>query len=189
MEYHRKQAKALVRGFRAGERKAVERAETVLGVRARERFLLSDAQYVVAREQGHRSWAELRRSLEPPPSDRVDAIRAALDAARREWTETGEVVLDAGIEYVDGEPVDVRVRKRAHRYTIDDDGAAVAKAGRPPGWFRVAERVVEEDWLNLNRRGVVFVPAVEGGHDLAPLVLRIGDLSAAVYQELLELDE
>ena len=37
MEYHRKQAKALVRAYRAGEREAVRRVEAILGDRARER--------------------------------------------------------------------------------------------------------------------------------------------------------
>ena len=57
MEYHRKQAKELVRAHRAGEREATRRAMAVLGSRASERFLLSDAQYVVAREQGFRTLA------------------------------------------------------------------------------------------------------------------------------------
>jgi hypothetical protein len=163
MEYHRKQAKALVRAYRAGEPEAVERAEAVLGERARERFLLSDAQHVVAREQGHRTWRDLVRASE------LSTIRVDLGAG--------------------GEPVEVRVRKRGDRYTIDDDGAAVAKAGTPPGWLDVARQVVGAYWLNVNRRGVIFVPAVEGGVDLDWLVGRIADCSAAVYQELLELDE
>jgi hypothetical protein len=158
MEYHRKQAKALVRAYRSGDAEAVARAESVLGERARERFLLSDAQHVIAREQGQRTWSELVRATEP-----------------------GEAVL--------GDRDTVRVRKRGHRYVIDDDGAAVAKAGRPPGWLDVARQVVEAYDLNVNRRGVVFVPAVEGGVDLNWLVRRVAECSAAVYQELLELDE
>jgi hypothetical protein len=158
MEYHRKQAKALVRAHRSGEREAVARAERVLGERARERFLLSDAEHVVAREQGHRTWRDLARARE------LATIRVDLGAG--------------------GEPVAVRVRKRGHRYTIDDDGAAVAKAGRPPGWLDLAEQAYA---LNVNRHGVVFVPAVEGGVDRDWLVRRVAECSAAVYQELVEL--
>ena len=50
MEHHRKQAKRLVRAFRDDDSEAVRRAESVLGARAQARFLLSDAQHVVARE-------------------------------------------------------------------------------------------------------------------------------------------
>jgi transposase InsO family protein len=187
VEHHRKQAKALVRAYRAGERDAVERAESVLGERARERFLLSDAQFVVAREQGHRTWADLKRSHYSLPSDRLSRIRAELERARRDWGELGDAVLDGGAEYADGDPVEVRVRKRAHVYTVDDDAAAMARAGKPPGWLAVATDVVDAYALNVNRRGVVFVPAVEGGVDLAWLVTRIADCSAAVYRELLDL--
>jgi hypothetical protein len=187
VEYHRKQEKALVHAYRADEREAVERAEAVLGPRARERFLLSDAQHVVARELGRRSWPELVHASEP--GDRLTVIRAALDAARREWGELGEVVLDGGVAYVDGDRVQVRVRKRGHRYTIDDVGGAIRRAGQPPGWLDVARQVAEgEHWLNVTRHGVVVVPAVEGGADLATLVLRIADASVAVYQEVLELN-
>jgi hypothetical protein len=38
----------------------------------------------------------------------------------------------------------------------------VQLAGKPSGWFPVAERVVVEEGLNVNRAGVVFVPVVEG---------------------------
>jgi hypothetical protein len=120
------------------------------------------------------------------PTDPLSRLRGELEAARREWGDLGEVVLDGGAEYGDGDPVEVRVRKRGHRYTVDDDGAAVARAGTPPGWLAVAADVVDAYALNVNRRGLVFVPAVEGGVDLAWLVTRIADCSAAVYRELLE---
>jgi hypothetical protein len=100
--------------------------------------------------------------------------------------EDGEVVLDAGGTYASGEPVRVRVRRRGRRYAIDDDGAAVRCAGAPAGWLEVARRVVEEDSLNVNRRGVVFVPAVEG-RDIAGLAERVAGTSRAVHGALLEL--
>jgi hypothetical protein len=62
----------------------------------------------------------------------------------------------------------------------------VERAGRPPGWFSVAQRTVAEFDLNVNRRGVVFVPAVEGGVDRDWLARRVAEASAAVYAELVE---
>jgi hypothetical protein len=132
--------------------------------------------------------AENRRDDPSTSRDRVSRIRAELDVARPGWGDVGEVVLDGGAEYADGDPVAVRVRKRGYRYTVDDDGAAVARAGKPPGWLEVARDAVDAYALNVNRRGVVFVPAVEGGMDLAWLVTRIADCSAAVYRELLEFE-
>jgi hypothetical protein len=165
MEYHRKRAKALLRSFQAGEREAARRAEAALGERARQRFLLSDAQYVVAREAGYRTWPELVRT-----------------EARE------ETFVESDVSYGDGDPVVVRVRRRGHWIRIDDDGVAVERAGRPPGWLQVAKRVVGEDWLNVNRRGVVFVSA-QAARPVASLVTRVADRSAALYQALLELDD
>ena len=82
----------------------------------------------------------------------------------------------------------VRVRKREHRYDIDDMGHAVSAAGRPPGWLGEAERVVEEQALNVNRGGAVFVPAVEG-RDIEGLVMKVAETSVAVHSALLELDD
>jgi hypothetical protein len=89
--------------------------------------------------------------------------------------------------YSDGEPVVVRVRQRGRRIDIDDNGAAVARAraiGTTANWLDVAQRVVAEDNLNVNRRGVVFVPAVEG-RDIDSLAARVGRTSAALEAELL----
>ena len=120
-------------------------------------------------------------------SEGLEAIRAALAAARESWGETGDVLLDTRLSYGDGEPVRILVRKRAHRYDLDDRGAAVRKAGRPRGWLEVAERLVTEEGLNVNRAGILFVPAVEG-RDLAGLAVRLADVSLAVYGALLELE-
>ena len=92
MEYHRKQSKALVRAHRAGEPEAIWRARVVLGSRASERFVLSDAQYVVAREEGFRTWHELKRAHEAPPG--------LFDA---------ENVVDTGLRYGPDECVEVVV--------------------------------------------------------------------------------
>jgi hypothetical protein len=89
--------------------------------------------------------------------------------------------------YAPGDPVAVRVRKRGHRYAIDDEAGAVERAGRVAGWLPVAERAVAELALNVNRRGVVFVQAGEG-RDIDALSERVADASLAVYAALLELD-
>ncbi len=187
LDFHRKQAKRLLRAFRAREPEALVRAERVLGTRAELRFVLSDAQHVVAVESGHRSWPELRRAAEAPELDRTEALRAELAAARATWGERGEVLLDTGSSYVEGEPVLVLVRKRGRRYDIGDRAAAVDLAGRPSGWLDVARAVAEEGLLNVNRRGVVFVPAVES-RDHTWLALRVADTSLALYEALLDLD-
>jgi hypothetical protein len=113
-------------------------------------------------------------------------MREALEAARAGWGDTGMVRLPSGLTYGDGDPVVIVVRKRAHRYDLSDEGAAVTKAG-VRGWLPVAEAVVVEEGFNVNRRGAVFVPAVEG-RDLASLAARLAETSLAVYHELLEAD-
>jgi hypothetical protein len=164
LEHCRKDAKALVRTHRAGEQEAIARAREVLG--DRERFQLSDAQHVVAVERGYRTWPELKRELEA----RV------------------ETLVDTGLEYAPGDPVRVKVVKRGRNYTITDDGAAVARAGKPSGWRDAALRGLREDPLNVSRSGAVFVPAIGERIPIESLVQRVANLSLAVYQEILELD-
>jgi hypothetical protein len=173
LERLRKEAKRLVRSHRAGDADALTRAAAVLG--ARDRFALTDAQYVLARERGHSSWADLRRALESP--------LAALMQQER-----GEVVVRSGLAYGDGEPVEIHVRKRLHRYDVSDRGRAVAKAGKPPGWHEVAEIAVEP--MNVGRNGHVFVPAHPRSVEaLESIVRRLADASRAVHEALLVLDE
>jgi hypothetical protein len=173
VEHYRKQAKALVRAYRGGDPAATARAEAVLGARARERFQLSDAQYVIAVEHGFSSWAEFGRACEA----------AGLAGFVRQ--ERGELVIATDLRYTEGRPVEVFVRKRLHVYDLDDDAAAVRLAGKPPGWLAVAEEVVDEFWLNVNRRGVVFVGTVYP-RMLESLAVRVAETSVAVYQALLE---
>jgi hypothetical protein len=164
LERRRKEAKRLLRDVRAGDETAAARVGAVLGTRAAKRFVLADAQHVVAVEHGFGSWAGLR--------------------------EHGETVIDSGLVYRGAGPVMVRIRKREHRYDIDDDGNAARLSGAPaaPGWLPVAERAVEEEAMNVNRRGVVFVQAVER-RDLAKLAGQVARASLAVYDALLDLDE
>jgi hypothetical protein len=101
--------------------------------------------------------------------------------------EISERVVEPGPAYGDGEPVRILIRKRGRRYDIDDDGAAWAKAGALGRQaLEAAEHVVAQDGFNVNRSGVVFVPAVEG-RDIDALASRLADCSLAVYAELLEL--
>jgi hypothetical protein len=46
--------------------------------------------------------------------------------------------------------------------------------------------VVAEEGFNVNRRGVVFVPVIEG-RDIDELASRLAETSVAVYAALLEL--
>jgi hypothetical protein len=64
LEYYRKQAKHLLRSYEAEDKAARDRAAEVLGDRAAERFLLSDAQFVLAQEHGFRTWAEFRADIQ-----------------------------------------------------------------------------------------------------------------------------
>jgi hypothetical protein len=165
LDGYRREAKRLARAFRAGEATARMRAEAVLGGRERERFLLSDAQHVIAREQGYRTWAELRRELP------------------KQW------IVETGLRYGPGEPVRIRIRRRGRRYDLDDLGEAVRLAGKAPGWREAAERAVEP--MNVSRSGVVLVAAVEGSfpdRDIESLARRLGASSRAVYDALVELE-
>jgi hypothetical protein len=98
-----------------------------------------------------------------------------------------ESVHEPGPSYRPGDPVRIRVRHRGIRYDIDDLGAAVDLTGKPPGWLETARRVVSEHGWNVNRAGVVFVPAVEG-RDIDALVNRTAEVSVEVLDALLDLD-
>ena len=176
LEHYRKEAKALVRQFRAGDPSARERASVILGARADERFVLSDAQFVLAREHGVGSWAELRRAAEASPL--VELMGA----------DRGEVMVESELSYGDGEAVLILVRKRLYRYLLSDLGRAVEKAGKPRGWREAAEHAVQP--MNVDRQGRVFVPA----HPrrlaaLEEMVESLADASRAVHEAVIALEE
>ena len=99
-----------------------------------------------------------------------------------------ERVVDTGLEYIPGDRVVVRVVRREGRTNISDDGAAVARAGRPPGWRDVADGVEEELIVNVSRQGVIFLPlSRRSPFREDEIVHRIGEASLALYEELLEL--
>src|ERR1039457_2624757 len=64
LEYYRKQARHLQRSYEAGDAAARARAAEVLGDRSAGRFLLSDAQFVLAQEHGFRNWADFRAHIQ-----------------------------------------------------------------------------------------------------------------------------
>ena len=116
--------------------------------------------------------------------DPIETFGAALSAA------DGEALVAPGARYTDLEPVVIRIRKRGHRFDLDDRGAAVELADRPHGWLAVAQQVVAAEGMNVNRAGVVFVPAVEHGRlDVVTLAVRLAETSAAVFGVLLELED
>jgi hypothetical protein len=160
LDQARRNAKELLRAARAGDPDALARMRDDRAPR------LADAQRAVAADLGFASWSALITATE----------------------HTATTVRETGLAYLPGRPVRVSVRRRGNRYDIDDMGAAVAIAGRPPGWLEVAERVVAELGWNVNRTGVVFVQVVEG-RDIDALVRRTGAASVAVLDALLELQE
>jgi hypothetical protein len=90
-----------------------------------------------------------------------------------------------GLLYREGEPVQVRERRREHWVELDDEGRAVELAGKPPGWLQVAERVVVEEGMNVNRAGRIFV-RVHERRDIEELTRRLAESSLAVYEALLD---
>jgi hypothetical protein len=157
LEQARRRAKELLRAARAGNADALAR------MRADRAPRLADAQRAVAVELGFASWPALLRA-----------------AAERHG-----VVKVTELSYMTGRPVRIRVRHREHRYDIDDMGTAVALAGRQPGWLERAKQIVDARGWNVNREGIVFVPAAEG-RDIDSLVRRTAEASVAVLDALLD---
>jgi hypothetical protein len=93
--------------------------------------------------------------------------------------------IETGRTYGSSEPVIIRVTRRGTKVTIDDAGAAVRLAGRPRAWLERADRVVRSAGVNVNRRGVVFVPAV-GEARVDRLVALVTATSLELYDALLD---
>lgn len=117
--------------------------------------------------------------------DKLAAIRAALGLLNQVSGENRVVIVDSGLTYRRADPVLIRVRRRGRRYDLADDGAAIVRAGKPTGWLEWVEAVVSAEGFNVNRSGVISVPAVEG-RDIAVLVLRLAQTSRTAYLTLLE---
>ena len=119
--------------------------------------------------------------------DHVAEIRARLDAQLAALAGDGELQIASGLVYATSRPVLIRIRRRGRRYDLSDDGTAVSLAGKPPGWLDSVQRAVAVEAFNVNRRGVIFVPVVEG-RDIAALVSRLALTSRTAYLTLLELE-
>jgi hypothetical protein len=177
LDQARRRAKELLRAARAGDADAVSRMRDDREPR------LADAQRAVAAELGFASWPALVAHKEATSGDldeRARLVSAAL-GARTSFVRVTEP------SYMPGRPVRISVRRREHRYDIDDMGTAVAIAGRSPGWLEAAERAVQAVGWNINRDGVVFMQAVEG-RDIDALVQRTAEASVKVLEALLELE-
>jgi len=114
-------------------------------------------------------------------------IRAKRAAQLPALAGDGELQVDSGRVYGTRRPVLIRIRRRGRRYDLSDDGTAVSLSSRPPGWLESVRGVVAAEGFNVNRRGVIFVPAVEG-RDIAALVRRLALTSRTAYLTLLELE-
>ena len=123
----------------------------------------------------------------PGDDDTIAEIRAKLNTQLRPVAGDGEVELDSGLVYRTRRPVLIRLARRGRRYNLSDDGTAVSLSGKPPGWLESVQRLVAAEGFNVNRGGVIFVPAVEG-RDIAALVSRLALTSRTAYLALLELD-
>jgi hypothetical protein len=165
LEHCRKHAKALLRGVAGQDPDALARAGAVLGERVRARFLLSDAQHVVAVERGYRSWRELRAAS--PRSERV---------------------VNSELMYRPGDRVLVYVVRRAQRVTVSDRGAAYERAAVSVPWRGVAVRLERELNVNVSGMGAVWLPVVPAGPGERAIVERIARASLTFYEDLLELE-
>lgn len=174
LEHHRKAAKRLARSVKQGAPEAIARAAAVLGERARERFQLSDAQHVIARELGYRTWSDLRHASAPTEGGSGEPPRV-------------EALVDTGLEYRPGDSVLIRVVRREGSTRVSDDGAAFERAGSPSGWPDTARKVTLELEVNFGRDGSISLPVVAAGPPEGEVVMRIGAASLAFYQELLDL--
>ena len=145
LEYYRKQAKHLLRSYEAEDKVARDRAAEVLGDRAAGRFLLSDAQFVLAQEHGFRTWAEFRADIQSQSAtgDRPVA---------RLWGTPGSYASDADAlltELRRGDPGALqRLRAQVPRYAAATDASTAElrdarlviarEVGFPTWWELVA---------------------------------------------------
>jgi hypothetical protein len=123
IEYHRREAKALLRGVRSGDPDAVRRAREALGAGFDERFVLADALHVLALEHGHRSWPAFKGAAELATGEvRVVGRIGALPASA--YATWADALLAAG-RRGDARAVQ-RLRARVPRLG-DADDAAIAE--------------------------------------------------------------
>jgi hypothetical protein len=95
------------------------------------------------------------------------------------------------LEWAPGEPIKIRVRCRGAWTEMDDEGEAMRRAGRPAGWYEVADRIAAAEGMNVQRStGRVFVGyGVRSGHDDAEIEHRLAETVLRVYHGVLDLDD
>jgi hypothetical protein len=103
-------------------------------------------------------------------------------------SQRSETTVETGLEYRSGDPVRVRIVRRGPRRSVSDDGAALARAGRPHKWREVAAKLEQERDVNVSRSGAISLPVVRVGPPEGQVVQRIAQASLALYQDLLDLD-
>jgi hypothetical protein len=153
LEYERKEAKALLRRLRAGDPDALVRARAMhptTDASHPERIRLADAQLVIAREYGFRSWPRLVRWFGDVERQRhahlrIDGDRGSYEARARQIVaghhERGTLAGRALAAYVPrfyGLPLDA-----VFASTVDEADAclAVARMHGAPSWKVLMERV------------------------------------------------
>ncbi len=93
------------------------------------------------------------------------------------------------LEWAPGEAVEIRVRRRGRWTEIDDDGEAIRRAGRPPGWYDVADGVAGAEGMNVQRAtGRVFVTYGRSSHDDTEIERRLAETALRVYHAVLDLE-
>lgn len=183
LEYERKEARALLRRLRAGDGEVFARARALhptLDASHPERIKLADAQLVIAREYGFRSWPRLVRWFGDVERQlrarfRLDGDRSSYEArarqivtGQRERSTLAGRAIAAYVPRFYGLPLDA-----VFASTVDEAEArlAVARMYGAPSWKVLIERVDAAP-----RTPPVAGPATPIRHAIAAMA--IGDLDA-----------
>jgi len=101
-----------------------------------------------------------------------------------------EHLVDTGLTYDGVRPVRIHVSKREGRYRISDDGGAVDAAGAARDVTYPEQLTVGRYSVNVNRQGVVWLPAVTPTDEwLTTICDIVAKGSVALYEHLLDLDD
>jgi ankyrin repeat protein len=184
LEQYKKQAKELVKAWKAGDSKAIARVRKnhprIQKLRdaelPRTKVALADAQWVIAREYGFESWAKFAKHVEALMRERVVAslsdpvagfIAAACvprDASHASGTlETAEAILAAHPEIAKSDIHTAAIfgdEAGLRRFLKREAGSAMAKGG-PYGWDALTHLCFSR-YLRLDRkRSAGFVKAAK----------------------------
>ena len=117
-------------------------------------------------------------------TSRADDLRAGRSAD----ADPADGIVDTGLEYRPGDPVQVWIVRRERRVSVSDHGAALRKAGAEPGWERACARCTRS-WTSTSlAAGSCGCPSSPSGPSEQEVARRIGHASLIFFQELLELD-